>query len=461
MSFVDFYTAANTGPASDVPGPREELVGRPRHTGGYALKGCVLAPDEVLDPGFVVVDPSGVVAAVTSRTPSDVFVLDTDGVILPGLIDLHNHPEYNVFPPWEPPEFYANRYQWRASSLYHQLIVDPQDRLLPALPRQTQLRYSEIRALVGGVTAIQGANRTDAATSSSLIRTVDQQIFGEHSGRAVVDVPTSDTGWAADELRRIVHDIANGAANAFYVHLAEGARDDPESQSEFARLVHFDAITPATIVIHGVALSVDQLADLRDAGGKLVWSPQSNLRLYGETTRAADALELGLPLGIGADWLPSGSPSLLAELRTARQVVHRQGYSLSAKQLTHLVTHEAARIAALDDHLGTLAAGRVADVVVLQRLHSSPWESVLLSDRADVRAVFVQGSLAYGEQAWAAALGLEGDDTTRTSVIAWGRRMMLDTGTEEGPSGPTPAPTLTQLRSAILNLYLPLGPVFA
>ena len=29
-------------------------------------------------------------------------VIDTDGVILPGLIDLHGHPEFNVFAAWEP-----------------------------------------------------------------------------------------------------------------------------------------------------------------------------------------------------------------------------------------------------------------------------------------------------------------------------------------------------------------------
>jgi hypothetical protein len=42
-------------------------------------------------------------------------------------------------------------------------------------------------------------------------------------------------------------------------------------------------------------------------------------RLYGETTQPAAALELGLPVGLGADWLPSGSASLLAELKVSRR----------------------------------------------------------------------------------------------------------------------------------------------
>jgi 5-methylthioadenosine/S-adenosylhomocysteine deaminase len=52
-----------------------------------------------------------------------------------------------------------------------------------------------------------------------------------------------------------------------------------------------------------------------------VSSPQSNLRLYGDTTVAADALAAGMPVALGADWLPSGSTSLLAELKVARRTL--------------------------------------------------------------------------------------------------------------------------------------------
>jgi hypothetical protein len=41
------------------------------------------------------------------------------------LIDLHGHPEYNVFAAWEPPRVYANRYQWRRSAEYRAVIRDP------------------------------------------------------------------------------------------------------------------------------------------------------------------------------------------------------------------------------------------------------------------------------------------------------------------------------------------------
>jgi 5-methylthioadenosine/S-adenosylhomocysteine deaminase len=53
---------------------------------------------------------------VSKGKPSDAPIVETDGVILPGLIDLHGHPDFNVFAAWEPPKLYANRYRWRASA---------------------------------------------------------------------------------------------------------------------------------------------------------------------------------------------------------------------------------------------------------------------------------------------------------------------------------------------------------
>ena len=156
----------------------------------------------------------------------------------------------------------------------------------------------------------------------------------------MVDLPSGSRG--LPELQSILGGIAAGTVNAFYIHLAEGRRDNERSTEEFGQLVELNALTNRTVVIHGSALTKEQLGDMKDAGAKLVWSPQSNLRLYGETTRAADALELDLPVGLGADWLPSGSTSLLAELKVARRELIDQGASPSPKKLVDMVTRDAA-----------------------------------------------------------------------------------------------------------------------
>ena len=109
--------------------------------------------------------------------------METDGVILPGLIDLHGHPEFNVFAAWEPPRQFINRYAWRGSSSTSSWCASPQNRLLKAPAGQDQLRYAEMRALVGGVTAIQGTGGQREHQDEALVRNVDKWIFGAHGGR--------------------------------------------------------------------------------------------------------------------------------------------------------------------------------------------------------------------------------------------------------------------------------------
>jgi 5-methylthioadenosine/S-adenosylhomocysteine deaminase len=86
-----------------------------------ALRGAVLAPEAAIDDGYVVIE-GGEIKAVRRTRPEGVRVHETEGVIAPGLIDLHGHPEFNIFAAWEPPKQFINRYAWRGSDLYRLLV---------------------------------------------------------------------------------------------------------------------------------------------------------------------------------------------------------------------------------------------------------------------------------------------------------------------------------------------------
>jgi cytosine/adenosine deaminase-related metal-dependent hydrolase len=318
--------------------------------------------------------------------------------------------------------------------------------LLAALHVGTEERYAEIRALVGGVTAIQGASGRDVSSEASLVRHVDLPIFGRRRARTLIDLPFPGTP-EADFLKAIVAQIGAKEVDAFYLHLAEGQRDDAVSRAEFDRLVALDGLTAATIIIHGSALTRAQLENIKDAGAKLVWSPQSNLRLYGETTRAADALTLRVPMALGADWLPSGSLSLMAELKVARRVLADQGYPVGARQLVEMVTSTAATIAGLGEHLGAIQPGRPADLLVVERHHEDPYHNVVEAEPGWVELVVVNGTASYGRSDWVVGVGGEAPPIPER-VTAWGKPMLA------------PA-SLSGLRSALIAQYPQTGPIFA
>jgi 5-methylthioadenosine/S-adenosylhomocysteine deaminase len=422
----------------------------------FALRGCVLTPEKELSKGYVVVEGPTIRSVGTTR-PSGVDVLETDGVILPGLVDLHGHPEYNVFAAWEPPKEYVNRYAWRGSDEYALVVKEPWARLTAApnsLLRELT-RYAEVRALVAGVTAIQGASAKYPGKNEALVRNVDLPIFGRHRARSVIDLDRVD----ADRRKSLRKEIDDDKIDALYIHLAEGKADNQRSRDEFGGLVDAKLLTDATVVIHGTALTDDSLGDLKDAGGKLVWSPQSNLRLYGQTTPAAKALELGIPMGLGADWLPSGSQSLLAELSVARRTLARQGASGETvdRKLVRMVTSEAAEIAGVGDELGLLAEGRPADVLVLERRFEDPWENVLAASPSWVELVTIGGDLTYGRADW---VGPRTDTARYEPLVAWGKQMLLDTSfAAAGPSADGGG--LAEIRQKLLGRYPQTGPIFA
>src|SRR3954453_2969384 len=182
-----FARAHTRGITEELPEPTRRSRALP--SAPFALHGAVVTPDGAWSSGYVTV-ADGVIDRVSKRKPADVAVLETDGVILPGLLDLHGHPEFNVFAAWEPPKVYDNRYAWRRSKPYQALVRDPQNILLTKVPPKTQTRYAEVRALVGGVTGIQGASGASSASSEPLVRNLDQWAFGAHRARSMIDLPS-------------------------------------------------------------------------------------------------------------------------------------------------------------------------------------------------------------------------------------------------------------------------------
>ncbi len=425
-----------------------------------ALGGSVITPSGTLARGWVVVSGDRIVEVRATR-PSGMLAVPTGGVLLPGLIDLHGHPEYNVFSAWEPPKTYINRGQWRDSEEYDALIKTPWSRLTKAgtstSVKTSMTRYAEVRAVVGGVTAIQGASKDYPKKAEALVRNVDLVVFGQQVARSTVDFGRLGPD-EVESIRRAIFD--DRTVKAHYVHLAEGQKTNQASVKEFTDFAASPLFGPATVVIHGTALAREHFDQIAAVGGKLVWSPQSNLRLYDETTDISAVLAAGVPVSLGSDWMPSGSPSLLHELKIAERVLAQQGTASTSADLVDMVTAGAARIAGLDDRIGSLQVGRTADIVVLQKRHDDPYDNVVAAYPSWVELVMIGGDLIYGRPDWVGAVTTASD---YEQVEAWGRHMLLDTrfGSPEPTGDAGPPRRLSEMRQRLINRYPAVGPVFA
>lgn len=400
------------GKADAIKGYRSGCDGKTIRTGRYALRGDVVTPTGVKKRGYVVVDGEvivGVRASSSGPGAGVTAVVDTGGIIFPGLIDGHNHVEYNVLPLMETTKRYTNRDQWPKSTAYAKAIKEPRKALSAAKLTCQAVKHGEVRALVGGTTSIQGAPYSPCVRP--LVRNVEQTNFCRDRVKtnvmAAVSFPKGDPSFA-----EVIHeDLAADELDAFVVHLAEGT--DEKARGEWAIVDGLDLIVPELVTVHGTALNGADFDQMAAAGGKLVWSPLSNYYLYGSTTDVPRAMEAGVLVSLGADWAPTGSANVLAELKVADKVNREVwGGVITDRELVDMVTINPAIAYGVDAELGSIAVGKHADLMVVRKptmTGVSAYRALIDAEPADVLLVTVAGDPLYGTEALMTAMGKAGD----------------------------------------------------
>jgi 5-methylthioadenosine/S-adenosylhomocysteine deaminase len=379
----------------------------------YVLRGRVVTMDDafrVHDDARLVLDRGRIAKVVTGNAAVPAAyrtapVVDVKGTIYPGLIDLHNHYVYNVLPFWPVLKAWTNRTEWARDPNYHAEISLPIHALV-ASPKASRaiVRFVEAKAIIGGTTTGQGI-RTQVRGGARLFR------GAMRNAEETNDPRLPEAGTRVPNLGRRPVDFAAFAASlarrakvgaAYFYHLAEGT--NPLARRTFTDLRDHQLLKPSLAGIHGLALDPGDLGALATGGSRLVWSPFSNLLLYGKTLDLAALVASKAIFSIGSDWSPTGSKNLLEELKVARFEVARQGGPLTARDLVAAVTVQPARVLGWQGQVGTLAAGALADLLVLRGTTGDPYERLIDAVETDVRLVVTHGIARYGDRAMVEAL---------------------------------------------------------
>ena len=90
-----------------------------------------------------------------------------------------------------------------------------------------------------------------------------------------------------------------------------------------------DVLASNTAFIHGIGITAAEVAIMAGKGTGLIWSPRSNISLYGHTAAVTLYDILGAAIALGTDWSASGSMNMLREIQCAVEYnINNQKYKL-------------------------------------------------------------------------------------------------------------------------------------
>jgi cytosine/adenosine deaminase-related metal-dependent hydrolase len=305
-----------------------------------------------------------------------------DVLAFPGLINSHDHLDFNLFERLGN-RVYNNYREWGED--IHRAGAASIARVLK-IPQPLRIRWGLYKNLLGGITTVvyHGPKADLAEDLVSVFQ--EAQSFHSVSG---------EKGWKRKLL------FSPGRERPIVIHIGEGT--DASSFEEINDLLRWNLTGREVIGIHGVAMNEQQAASFR----ALVWCPDSNYFLLDKTARI-DLLKSKTSILFGTDSTLSASWNIWEHIRLARQ----QGMISDAGLLDALTLIPAA-IWGLKDR-GRIEEGASADIVIARRnkdadstagstvgsgsgrpgaFIATPWDSFYASNPEDILLVMHRGNI--------------------------------------------------------------------
>jgi len=414
-----FLAAGMAGPAllASVEGSGQP----PRQAGRRLLirGGWVLTLDPALGDfvtGDVLVDGTRI-SAVGPKIDvgDDTAVIDAQGmVVAPGLVDTHRHlwqgQLRNVLPDGTLEEYFRRitgglRPRYRPDDVYAGNLL------------------SACGALNAGVTTVLdwshvGNSPAHADAAVQALREAGlRAAYAYGSGQ-----PGPDNAWP-DDLLRLREQHFAGDDGLLTLALAAGL--DPAHWALARRagvpvtthvngrgtlLGLAEQMGPDNTYIHCCNLTAEEWDLVADTGGGVSIAAPVEMQMGHGVPPFQQALDRGVPLGLGNDVETSVSGEFFGQMRMAlalqRMLAHeraRRGEQspprlLTARDVLTIATQGGARVNHLDDRIGSLTPGKQADLLVLDPRSAGvlplndPYGAIVTGmDTANVRHVFVAG----------------------------------------------------------------------
>jgi cytosine/adenosine deaminase-related metal-dependent hydrolase len=309
-----------------------------------------------------------------SAPASSVQEIDLTGfLVLPGLINAHDHLGLALFPRMAD-SLYPNYIAWGED--IHNKFPDEIAKH-HAVPIEDRLWWGGIRNLLCGVTSVSHHDPLYPALQRAdfPVRVVRQN------------------GWAhslALGENLLAARAATPKGRAFVLHACEGV--DQLAQDELSELDRLGLLDSETVLVHGLAIDRQGVALMNARHASLIVCPSSNYFLYG---RLPDMALLGEieQVALGSDSPVSAKGDLLDEIRFA---IDR--CEVSPELAYRMVTTIPAQLLRLDDAEGTIKESGVADLIAVRDTGGEPADTLQALSMQDIEFIMIGGRVQLASE---------------------------------------------------------------
>ncbi len=359
--------------------PAVTTHGRPRE---LVLAGARVArTSQIAEPHTVCLRGEHIQSILPPHTrPIHAIEIDLTGhLVLPGLINAHDHLDFSLYPQLGRGPYPSWR-EW-AEDIYRP--SESPLRELQDVPSEVRFWWGGIRNLLSGVTTVSQHDR------------YLPHVLGRDFP---VQIPT-EYGWAhsirdPEIVARRFNETPDGWP--FLIHLGEGTNSAARREfDELARTLPLDA---RINLVHGVGLTPAQWETVRRLNMGVVWCPVSNLFTLGETVPFRQIKALS-NVALGTDSPLTAAGDLLDHIRFLHQNLR-----VPPALLYLLVTTRAARLLRLKENQGRIEPGGRANLIVVRDRHITPANTLVELSWSDIELVIQSGRIVLLTPAFATHL---------------------------------------------------------
>lgn len=249
----------------------------------------------------------------------------------------------------------------------------------------------------------------DAATPKDALAFTERFIQQYKNDPLIVPAPAPHAIYTNNDADlEAARQLANKYRVPLLIHLSETKTENDDTLrarglTPTGLLNKLGVLSGPTIAAHGVWLDDADMKILKARGTGIAHCPSSNMKLASGVAPVVKLLSIGIPVGLGTDG-PAGSNNdfdLMEEMNLAadlQKVTTRDPTAIPAEQAVAMATIFGARVAGLDKQVGSLEAGKRADLITvrLDRPHAVPLYNVYSQivyalKGSDIQDVMVNG----------------------------------------------------------------------